>query len=96
MTHDEIKKALKDRGLSFTALANATGKKYQTLTAVSMRNATSKPAAKIISAGVGKPIEEVFPDIKQYSMPDKQQQAENSIDKAKEVLKDAGLGDLVA
>lgn len=91
MTHDEIKKALKDKGISFSALAKASGKKYQTLTACSMRNAISKPAAQIICAGLGKPIREVFPDVPQYLEPSREQRSKDSVARAKELLSEAGI-----
>lgn len=91
MTHDEIKKALKDKDISFSALAKASGKRYQTLTACSMRNAISKPAAQIICAGIGKSLADVFPDVPQYLEPSREQRSKESVEKAREMLSKAGI-----
>lgn len=96
MNHEEIKKALRDRGMTFAALAKATGKKYQTLTACSMRKATSKPCALIIAAGLGMDVTEVFPDVEQYKQEGRKELSEGGVDRAKAALKEAGLGELVA
>lgn len=96
MNHDEIKKALNDAGLSFTSLAEATGRNPQNFSAVSRRKVLSRPAAMIIAAALQKPIEQVFPDIPQYAQPSKTSQRKEGIDKAKQLIKAAGLGGLVA
>ena len=95
MNHQQIKKALNDKGLTFAALASATGRHYQSLTAVSSRTSQSKPAALIISAALGLPVEEVFPDIPKYSETTIRNK-EQSVKRAKEILIAAGLKDLVA
>ena len=91
MTHNEIKKALKKNGLNFTALATASDRSYQSLTQTSLRQSKSQPAAKIIAAGVGKPINEVFPDVPEYLEPSKEQGKEARIERAKELLEQAGI-----
>lgn len=96
MTHDEIKKALKNNGLNFSALAGASGRTYQSLTQISERKSKSQPAAKIIAAGVGKPISEVFPDIPEYLEPDKEQGKAARVERAKEALRKANLDVAVA
>ncbi len=96
MNHDQIKKALHDKGLTFTALAKASGKKYQTLTACSMRKATSKPCALIIAAGLGMDVNEVFPDVEQYKSKSRKELTTGSLDKAKAALKKANLEVAVA
>lgn len=96
MNHNQIKKALHDKGLTFAALAQASGKKYQTLTACSMRKAVSKPCALIISAGLGMDVTEVFPDVEQYKSRSREELTTGSLDKAKEALKRAKLEVAVA
>ena len=87
MNHEEIKNALHDKGLTFAALAQASGKRYQTLTACSMRKATSQPAARIIAAGLGLDIQKVFPDVASYSRPSRQ----GGLEKAKAALEKANI-----
>ncbi len=96
MNHDEIKKALHDKGLTFTALAQASGKKYQTLTACSMRKAVSKPCALIIAAGLGMGVDDVFPDVEQYRKRSRLELTSGSLDKAKEALEKANINVAVA
>lgn len=96
MNHNEIKKALRDAGLSFTSLAAATGRNPQNFSAVSKRDVKSRPTAMIIAAALEKPIEDVFPDIPQYAEPSREQKAKESVDKAKQLIKAAGLSELVA
>ena len=92
MNHEQIKKALHEQGLSFAALAAATGRSYQSLTIVSQGKAKSRPSALIIASAIGKPVEEVFPNNPEYARPDKT----NNVAKAKEILIAAGLSNLVA
>lgn len=96
MSHEEIKKDLKNKGISFSALAKASGRKYQTLTAVSNRSAVSKPCALVICAGLGKDISDVFPDVEQYNQPSRQEAAEESLKKARKALKKADIEIAVA
>lgn len=96
MNHAEIKKALSDAGLSFSSLAEATGRNAQNFSAVSRRKVLSRPAALIIAAALQKSIKEVFPDVPQYAAPSKTSQRQKGIDKAKELIKAAGLSNLVA
>lgn len=96
MNHDEIKKALNDAGLSFSALAEATGRNPQNFSGVSRRKILSRPVALIISAALQKPIEKVFPDVPQYAAPTREQKSKEGIDKAKKLIKAAGLSELVA
>ena len=67
MTHEEIKKALKERGFSFAALAKASNRTHTSLMVVSNRTAKGRPSALIIAAALGKTVTEVFPDIPQYA-----------------------------
>jgi len=97
MNHEEIKKALQNKGHSFTSLAKATGRTYQSLTVVSQRKARSVRAAMIIAAGLGLSVEDVFPDIPEYrNKPADEYDKEAAVNRAKEALVKAGLGELVA
>jgi len=91
MTHEEIKKALKDRGLSFSALAQASGRTYQSLSTCSQRKCISKPAATIVAAGLGMDVVDVFPDVEQYKNPARNESAASSLAKAKKVLEAADI-----
>ncbi|NPA72707.1 MAG: transcriptional regulator [Gammaproteobacteria bacterium] len=92
MTHEQIKKALQERGLSFAAIAKATGRTYMSLTIVSQRKAKGRPSALIIAGALSMPVSDVFPDVPQYAMPAR----ESNVNRAKQILKDAGLSEYVA
>lgn len=88
MNHQQILEALKENGVSFSSLANATNRTYQSLTAVSKRDSKSKKAADIIAAGVGKPVSEVFPDIPEYA---EKKNDSDRLKRTKELLNEAGI-----
>lgn len=96
MNHTEIKKALSNVDLTFAALGEATGRNPQNFSAVSRRKIQSRPVALIIAAALEKPIVEVFPDVPQYVNPSKKAQKEQRVDKAKKLIKAAGLRELVS
>lgn len=88
MEHQDILKALQENDLSFSSLAKAAKCSYQLLASVSKRRATSKRAAKIIAAGVGKDVSTVFPDKPEYAESDA---VEARVERAKQLLEEAGI-----
>ena len=91
MSHEEIKKALHKNGLTFSALAKASGKHSSNLISCSNRSSRSRPSALVISAALGMPVTEVFSDIPAYTEAPKSLLTEESVNKAKKLLENAGL-----
>lgn len=91
MNHEEIKRALTDKGLTFAALARAAGMLPQSLTICSARKGLSRPAALVIAAGLEMPVEKVFPDKPQYQCPSSKEKKDKANGLAREALNKAGI-----
>jgi lambda repressor-like predicted transcriptional regulator len=86
MNHAEIKAALSAKGLTFIAIATASGRNYQTLTACSMRKCTSYPAASVIALALEQDVTAIFPDVPQYKVGGKKQHSELALKKAQQLF----------
>lgn len=86
MTHEEIKKGLREKNLSFSALAKASKKSPETFRGVSLGDITSAPVAKIIATALDKPIQEVFPDNPEYVEKTREEQIADRNRKAKQIV----------
>lgn len=91
MNYKQIHKALKDRGLSWTAVGEALGCSYQHVMNVAARRADSERVAKSISVLIEKDVSEVFPDKPQYTNESKAEQKKSKVEQAKARLEEAGL-----
>ncbi|MDY6979196.1 MAG: hypothetical protein SV201_04905 [Pseudomonadota bacterium] len=68
MTGDDIRRALKKKGLTFTIVAEAMDPPVApgTVSAVAHRKATSRRVASALAKSLGKSVASVFPDVDAY------------------------------
>lgn len=66
MDASEIKASLSTRGYSLSLIADAMERSPSLISKVVCRKATSIDVAKAIAKVIGKPLEEVFPDVPGY------------------------------
>lgn len=90
MTHDQIKKALADKGYSLSAAANAMDRSYLQLYTTTTRKGKSRYVANALAILLDKPVSELFPDRPEYGEA-KVNTAQKAIDKGRAKLVDAGL-----
>lgn len=90
MNYKQIHNALKDKGLSWLAAAEAIGCTYQHLLNICARRAQSLRVAKAISVLIETPVEEVFPDVPRYQE-DRKAERKMRVDDARARLVEAGL-----
>lgn len=69
MDSNKIKKELAQRGFDFSMLAKALGKSPSLISKVASRKARSQSVALAIAKALGRPIDEVFPDVESYHGP---------------------------
>jgi len=63
---NQIKKALKDNGMSFRRIAQTLGVSTTSVSTTASRKTTSKRLAMVICLAINKPIENVFSDKPEY------------------------------
>lgn len=94
MKYEHIHKALKDNGLSWTAVAKALDCSYQHVMNVCARRSESVRVAKAVSLLIEKDVSEVFPDVPSYQS-DVKKQNQQTVEKARQKLVQAGLVEAV-
>jgi len=92
MTHEEIEKALNEKGYTFTEVAIAAGyQSYQSITLTSSRKRPSLRAAEAIACALEKPVTEIFPDVKRFADGDPRKAKEKRVKGLQEKFAAAGL-----
>ena len=69
MTHEEIKKALRQKGYTLAMIADALGCSATNVQQVSKRITYSMNVAKAIATVLDKPLLEIFDDVPSYRAP---------------------------
>lgn len=90
MNYEQIHKALKDEGLSWAAVGEASGCTYQHVMNVCSRRVESPRIAKAIALLIHKDVAKVFPDKPRYTE-DKKADRQSKVSDAKARLIEAGL-----
>lgn len=72
MNHEEIKAAIYEKGFTLVMIAECINKHPSHISAVIHRRNTSSVIAKAIAKVIGKPVEQVFPDVPAYRCKQKQ------------------------
>lgn len=91
MKYSEIYKALKNEGLSWTAVGEAIGCTPQHVMNVCSRRVESPKVAKSVSLLIGRDVSDVFSDIPRYQEKDKDEARALKVSDARARLVEAGL-----
>lgn len=90
MTHDQIKKALADKGLSLSAAAKAMDRSYLQLYTTTTRKAKSRYVANALAILLDIPVSKIFPDCPEYGE-QKINVNQKAVDAGRAKLIEAGL-----